>query len=181
MARLPYVDASTASPEVAQTLAAIPALNIFGLMAHAPTAFRPWLRWGATLLTELDLDPVLREIVVLRVAALTPGAEYEWEQHEGIARAVGATDAQIEGARTGAGLEGDAALVARFTDEVVRDAKPAEATFAAATERFSPREIVELLMVIGQYMMVARVMATAEIDLEPPVDPAAFDAGMRAQ
>jgi alkylhydroperoxidase family enzyme len=150
MARLPYVDAATAPPEVAETLAAVPALNIFKLMANAPTAFRPWLRFGATLLTELELDPVLREIAVLRVAALTPGAEYEWEQHEGIARAVGATDAEVEGARTGAGLEGDAALVARFTEEVVRDAKPAEATFAAAKERFSPREIVELLMVIGQ-------------------------------
>ena len=32
----------------------------------------------------------------------------------------------------------------------------------------SPREIVELLMVIGKYMMVARVMATTDMELDEP-------------
>jgi len=152
---------------VRETLAAAPDLNIFKLVAHAETAFRPWMRFGGVLLGQLELDPVLRELAILRVAALTPGAEYEWVQHEAIGRAVGMTDAQIEGARSGEGLDGDDALVARFTDEVVRDATPSDATFAAASERFSPREIIELVLVIGQYMLVARVMATAQIDLEP--------------
>ena len=41
-------------------------------------------------------------------------------------------------------------------------------------EALSPREVVELLMVIGQYMMVARVMATTHMELDEPVDPAAL-------
>ena len=56
MARLPYVDPATASPEVRDALERAPALNIFRMMANAETAFRPWLRWGATLLSELELD-----------------------------------------------------------------------------------------------------------------------------
>jgi 4-carboxymuconolactone decarboxylase len=169
VARLPYVDPDNAPESVKDVFErGVPPLNIFKLLAHADTVFRPWLRFGAAVLTEMELDPVLRELAILRVAALTPGAEYEWVQHESIARAVGATDEQIEGARSGTGLEGDADLVIRFTDQVVRDAAPDDATFREMSDRFSSRGIIELLLAIGQYMMLARIMATAQIDVEPP-------------
>ena len=51
-----------------------------------------------------------------------------------------------------------------------------DATLAAVGEFLSPREIVELLMVIGNYMMVARVMATTHMELDEPVDPVALRA-----
>ena len=54
-----------------------------------------------------------------------------------------------------------------FTTQVVRDAAPDEETFAAMTARFTPRELMHLLLVIGQYMMLGRIMATTQIDLEP--------------
>jgi hypothetical protein len=41
----------------------------------------------------------------------------------------------------------------------------------------SPREIVELVLTIGYYLMLARVMTTLEID----VDAAAGDAVLNAQ
>jgi hypothetical protein len=59
VSRLPYVRAQDASPEIAEALRVAPQLNVFALMANAPTAFRPWLRWGGALLTDLQLDPVL--------------------------------------------------------------------------------------------------------------------------
>jgi 4-carboxymuconolactone decarboxylase len=59
--------------------------------------------------------------------------------------------------------------VVRFTTQLVRDAAPDDDTFAAMTARFSPREIIHLLLLIGQYMMLARIMATSQIDLEPPI------------
>src|SRR6266576_3235836 len=95
MARLPYVDPSDAPEPVRDALARAPDLNIFRMMANAETAFRPWLRWGAALLGELALDPLLRELAILRVARLTPHAEYEWVQHVPIAKAVGASEAQV--------------------------------------------------------------------------------------
>jgi len=172
VARLPYIRAEDAAPEVADALRKAPQLNVFALMANAPTAFRPWLRWGGALLTDLHLDPVLRELAILRVAALSPGAQYEWDQHEAIARAVGVADEQIEAVRPAehGSLTGDALLVVRFTDEVVRDVAPTDATYQGLAARLSPREIVELLQVIGQYMMLARVMATAQIDPDGPGD-----------
>jgi 4-carboxymuconolactone decarboxylase len=55
-------------------------------------------------------------------------------------------------------------------------ASPSDATFAAMRGRFSPQEIVELLLVIGQYMGLARVMATAQIELDEPIGTAILEA-----
>jgi alkylhydroperoxidase family enzyme len=179
MARLPYLDPDAAPERVREALDAVPPLNVFRTMAHAETAFRPWLRWGGVLLGDLQLDPVLRELAILRVARLTPHADYEWVQHVPIALAVGATQEQVDAIERD-DLEADAldglqCAVLRFTEEVVRDARASDATFAAVAEALSPREIVELLMVIGQYMMLARVMATVDLELDEPAGTAVIE------
>ena len=178
MARLPYVDAAEAGEPVRDALGRVPPLNIFRMMANADTAFRPWLRWGAALLSELELDPLLRELAILRVARLTPHADYEWVQHVAIARAVGAGADQVSALERDDPEAGcfseDQRLVLRFTTEVVRDARASDETFESLRALLSPREIVELLMVIGQYMMVARVMATTDMELDEPVGPGAL-------
>jgi alkylhydroperoxidase family enzyme len=180
VARLPYVDPTAASLETQDALGRVPPLNIFRMMANADTAFRPWLRWGAALLQDLELDPLLRELAILRVARLTPHADYEWVQHVGIAKAVGATDAQVAALDAGdidsPQFSADQRAVLTFTSEVVRDARASDAAFGAVAGFLAPREIVELLMVIGNYMLVARVMATTEMELDEPVDPAALRA-----
>jgi 4-carboxymuconolactone decarboxylase len=178
VARLPYVDPDEASQPVREALEAAPALGIFRMLANAESAFRPWLRWATTLLGELELDPLLRELAILRVARLTPHAEYEWVQHAPIAKAVGASEEQVaalERDDAGAGcFSRDQQAVLRFTTEVLRDARASDETFEAAAAILSPREIVELLMVIGQYMMVARVMATTELEIDEPAGPGAI-------
>jgi 4-carboxymuconolactone decarboxylase len=173
--RLPYADPERLPPHAREALEAVPPLGVFRMMANAESAFRPWLRWGGVLLSDLALDPLLRELAILRVARLTPHAEYEWVQHVPIALSTGATDEQV------AALERDEPeatcfsdaerTVLDFTTEVVRDARASDETFAAARSLLSPRELIELLMVIGQYMMLARVMATTELDLDEPLDP----------
>jgi 4-carboxymuconolactone decarboxylase len=175
VARLPYVDAADAAEPVRDALGRVPPLNIFRMMANAETAFRPWLRWGATLLGELELDPRLRELAILRVARLTPHAEYEWIQHVPNAKAVGATDEQVAALERddpeASCFSDDDRAVLSFTTEVVRDAQASDSSLDRLAQILGPREIVELLMVIGQYMMVARVMATTRMELDEPVDP----------
>ena len=58
---------------------------------------------------------------------------------------------------------------------MVRDARASDEAFAAVSAALSPREIVELLMVIGQYMMLARVMATIELEVDEPAGAAIVD------
>jgi alkylhydroperoxidase family enzyme len=183
MARLPYLDPADAEPQVAKALARVPQLGIFRMAANAQGAFIPWLRFGAACLDGDEFDGALRELAILRVARMTPGAEYEWVQHVPIALAVGATQEQIDAIERdepeAPALGEDGRLVVRFTTEVVRDAAPSEATFAAMAERFTPREIVHLLMAIGQYMLVARIMATSQIDLEPALGGEVLDNAQR--
>ena len=171
MARLPYLDSEQAEPRVAAALARAPDLGIFRMVANAQAAFPAWMRFGGTLFDGDEFDHLLRELAIMQVAAMTPGAEYEWVQHAAITLAVGGTQEQLDAIKRGdldaAALGDDGRLVVRFTTQVVRDAAPDEKTFAAMTARFTPREIMHLLLVIGQYMMVGRIMATTQLDLEP--------------
>lgn len=172
MARLPYVDPATAPEAVRAVLERLPVkLNVFRMMAHAETNFRPLVLLGTSILSQQKLSPKLRELAILRVATLS-NARYEWTQHVPIAEATGATRAQIEALERGEAPaacfdETERALLA-FTTEVVRDVRASEATFAAACVRLSPQEIVELLLTIGYYMLIARLLETTAVDLDPP-------------
>jgi 4-carboxymuconolactone decarboxylase len=183
MARLPYVDPASAPPKVQEALAglAVP-LNIFRIVAHAETNFRPFLRYGASILGRQQLSARLRELAILRVAHLSR-ARYEWVQHVPIATATGVTDAQIAALEAGDPSAGcfDARdqLVLRFTDEVVRDVRASDATFAEMAHHFPPREIVELILAIGFYMAVARLLETTAVDLEDAAGTAIVDALQR--
>ena len=170
MSRLPVLDRSEADPEVRRALERLPALAIFGTVANAQGTFVNWLRFGGDCLDGRLFDAVLRELAILRVARLTPGAEYEWVQHVPILLAVGGSQAQVDALEgdevEAAALGDDGRLVVRFTTQVVEDATPDEETFAAMSDRFTTAEITQLLLVIGQYMMVGRVMATAQLEVD---------------
>lgn len=169
MARIPYPDPEGAPEPVREALAALPALNVFRMVAHAETAFRPYMRFGGVLLTQLELDPRLRELAILLVAART-SAEYEWVQHEAIARDLGVPDEEI--AAVGAGeldaLDEDARALLRFVDELLERPRPSDETFAALAQRLPPRQIVELLLVVGNYFTLARLMTALDLELDPP-------------
>jgi alkylhydroperoxidase family enzyme len=185
MARLPYVDARSAPGPVRETLEQLPVdLNIFRMMAHAETCFRPFLRLGTAILAEQKLDAKLRELAILRIGRVSDAA-YEYGQHVPIAKAVGATDAQVEAIERGdidaSCFDDVERLVLRFTTELLRRAKPADATFIEMRRRFSPREIVELIMAIGFYMTIARLAETTEVDPDPPAGMTVVEASTRAR
>ncbi len=148
----------------------LPPLAVFRLVANAQGTFVDWLRFGQDCLDGRLFDSLLRELAILRVARLTPGADYEWAQHVPILLAVGGSSAQIAALETddieAEALGEDGRLVVRFTTQVALNATPDEETFNSMSARFTPAEIVQLLLVIGQYMMLARVMATAQLEVD---------------
>jgi alkylhydroperoxidase family enzyme len=172
MARIPYVEPDGAPPRVKEVLERLPVrLNVFKMMAHAETNFRPLVMLGTSILSEQQLSARLRELAILRVARLSR-AEYEWVQHVPIAKMTGVSDDQI------AALARDEAqapcfdpvdrVVLQGTDEIVRDGGPSDATFASLQGHFSNREIVELVIAVGFYMTMARLMITTRIDVDAP-------------
>ncbi|MGK2933098.1 MAG: carboxymuconolactone decarboxylase family protein [Solirubrobacterales bacterium] len=172
MARLPYADPETASPQTRKALEALPPLNVFRMLANADTAFAPFLQFGGAVLQSLELDQILRELVILQVAKLT-NAEYEWVQHEAIARAVGATDGQVEAVESG-DLDSESLPPAfqamlKFIVQFVETERADDETFAAVREHFPPRQIVEAMLTAGEYLMLAKVMTHLDLELDEAV------------
>ena len=171
MPRIPYRDPDSAPEPIREVIAQTP-LALLRIVAHADTAFEPWLRYSNTLLRKLALDPLLRELAILQVARLSD-SEYEWTQHVPIAQSFGASEATI--AAIEAGSEEDPELaeehraVLSFTREVVLDGAAGEQAVAAMRARLGERELVELLLVIGNYLGLARLIATVGLEPHEPV------------
>jgi len=169
MARIPYPDLSALPPKAQEFQARInPNVNIFRMIPWAETVFPHWHRLGNAFLTRTALDPILREMAIVRTGHLR-GSTYEVHQHNRISARIGMAAEKIAALAEGASsdvFDETEKLVLRFTDEVVKDGKATDATFAAAAERFSNRELCELTLVIGFYIMVSAFLETLEIELE---------------
>ncbi len=173
MTRIPFPDLDKASPEVREMLRRLPApVGIFNMMAHAETVLKPLMKLGGTFLGKLELDPLLRELVICHAVNIE-GGEYEWVQHAPVVRALGGTQAQIDALRKGDDQadcfsEPEKAAL-RLTREVVANVRASEATLANARKYLSDREIVELILVAGFYIMLARLTETLDIPNDPPI------------
>jgi 4-carboxymuconolactone decarboxylase len=171
--RIPLIDESIAGEDVREALAAMPPQGtVWRMVAHAETAFRPFLQLAGRIQTSLALDPRLRQLAILRVADLTE-CEYERVQHEVIAELEGVpaeqTAALAEGRADGPEFDEREALVLRFVSESVQSLGASEATMAALAERFPPREIVELMLVISQYLGLAVLLRSTALEPVPPL------------
>jgi alkylhydroperoxidase family enzyme len=168
LARIPYPDPKTLSPETQDQLGKLPPLNLFRMMAGGEGLLRAFVRLGNHLLFKSTLDPVLREIAILRVGALS-NARYEVFQHERIARGLGMTDGLLAAIRSG---PDDPAftdlqrLVMRFTDDVVANVRASDATFEPLRAQLPVQQLQELTVTIGYYMTASRFLETFDIDLE---------------
>jgi alkylhydroperoxidase family enzyme len=179
MARLPYVDLHSAPEKVRETMTRLPVkLNVFRMMANADTCFRPLLQLGTAILGRLALPARLRELVILQVGKGSP-APYEWTQHVPIARAAGASDEQIAAVDHGdfdaACFDARERTALRAGAELLCTPKLSDRAFAELEQHFTPREIVELLVTVGYYMMVARILESTGVDIDPPAGTAIVD------
>ena len=112
--------------------------------------------------------PGLNRRDFLRVGALS-GSRYEVHQHLRIARRVGLDEARIARALEVDGQDDpgtDDGRVLAFTTAVVREVKAPDVLFDAVSGRLGPGATLELLLAIGFYMMVSRVLENAEVPLE---------------
>ena len=174
MARIPYFDLAHASPALRDTIAARPPLNIYRMVAHGGATADGFLALGSAILRHSDLDPMLRELVILRVGALCR-SHYEVFQHRRVAKQAGVPAEKIDAVLRTEAASVDAALfsgrevtVLQFTDAVVRDVKAPAPLFDAVAELLPPQQMVELTMTIGFYMLVSRFLENFEVDLEDP-------------
>lgn len=172
MTRLAYADPAKMDEETRALFGKLAPLNIFRVMAHSGPALRGFLKLGNALLYKGRLDPILREMAIVRTGLLC-GSGYEVHQHEKISRDLGMAPEKLAALRQGpeapvfSELE---RLVLRFTDEVTGQVKASETTFRELARHLDEQEMVELTLAIGYYGLVSRFLETMEVEIEEGLD-----------
>jgi alkylhydroperoxidase family enzyme len=171
MNRIPLVAVEDLNPEQRDRYDNAPGgkLNMARLLAHAVT-IQPGLAQAVQgMVSGIEVPPLERQICVLAVLHLDRG-EYEWAQHLQVSKIMGIPDAKVTAIaqdRFGDPVFDDRekALLA-FTRQVVKTVRVDDFVFQAVAAFYSPRQIVELIHVIGLYMLFVRVSEVAELEVD---------------
>src|SRR5258706_15714421 len=104
------------------------------MLAHAPALMPGLMELTGAILYRAKLDPVSRELAVLRVGHLC-GSHYEVEQHRKIAKAIGLSQEKVDGTAKDVDLDSkiystNEQLVLRMAEQVVRKVKADDELFA---------------------------------------------------
>ena len=143
-------------------------MHIFTTLAQQPELFRRWLGFGGALLAGF-LPGRVRELVILRTAHRFNG-RYEWAHHIELGEAQGITAEEI--AAVGGDLAVlewsplDAAVLAAV-DETADQGEIGDTTWATLATSLDEPELVELVMLIGHYLMLSTVLRSLKVPLEP--------------
>ena len=171
MARVPLID-EHATPDIAALAAKIRGarggqLHVFyRALLHSPGLASAWFDFNNAVRFQTGLDDRVRELVIMRVAALT-GCTYVWSVHQAqYAGPAGVTPQQVEALRDWRKSDvfgaRECALLA-YVDAMTQDVAVADAVFDGLRQHFSERETVEVTVLIAAYNMHTRVLSALDI------------------
>jgi 4-carboxymuconolactone decarboxylase len=142
--------------------------DVISVLHIHPRLFWPWLLFASRLMPYGRLPTAMREKIILRTA-WNCRSRYEWGQHVAIARRVGVSPEEI--VRVAGGPEActdrHERAVLQACDEVCRDRSVSDATWQVLAERHSESALIEILLLIGHYEMIAGFLNSAGLVLEP--------------
>lgn len=143
-------------------------LNLHRVLAHSPEMLSDWLPWAERVLRGNSLDERAREIVILRVAARWQ-SDYEWGMHASLARRIGMSEADLHAVVAGPDdphwSAREATLLAA-TDQVL-DRRPVDdRLWGVLAETYSSRQLVDFMMTIAEFSLVAMMLTSFRIPLE---------------
>ncbi len=145
-----------------------PVPNVLSTLVRHPRLAGPFLAYNMVLLRDADLDPRLRELVILRVGWRTR-APYEWLQHVRLAQRCGVTAEEIDAVTVGAaaGLWGplEADLLSA-TDQLIDHHRIDDATWARLAAHLDERQLVEVVFVAGTYTCLAMAFNSFGLELD---------------
>ena len=144
----------------------VPPLQLFRTLAHNPRVLRRVRKGG--LLDPGSIALRDRELVILRTTALC-GSEYEWGVHAGwLGPAAGFTAAQLAATITGDPApfsEAERALLA-LCAALHDTASVPDALWARLAASYRADQLVELVVLVGQYHMISYVTNALGVALE---------------
>jgi alkylhydroperoxidase family enzyme len=168
MARIDYPDPAKLDDRTNGIVAKNRSANIFRMMAHSSDYLRQYCRLGAAIRFRGELDPILRELAITRTGMLCE-APYEIVAHKRIGKGVGVTDEQnaaLEDWKSADCFNDLQRAALAFTDEIVTQRKPTDATFDAIAAKLTPAALIELQLSVGFYIMTSKFLETFGIDMQ---------------
>ncbi|MDQ2678198.1 MAG: carboxymuconolactone decarboxylase family protein [Actinomycetota bacterium] len=144
--------------------------NLFLTLGLHRTLFRGWLRFAGRLMPGGILARRETELVILRVAHLRECAyEFDHHVHLGARAGLGADDVDrvVEGP-TASGWSARERVMLQAVDALHHDADLDDATWRELSAQLQEREIIELVMLVGHYEMLATTILTLRIQPDAP-------------
>ena len=108
-------------------------------------------------------------MLILRTAVLC-GCNYQWAHHVRTGRAAGITEAEIDQLREGSAHPSwtprDVTIV-RSAEQLVTEHQVDDDTWAELAQVFPDDQVMELMMLVGHYVMIAGLVNSIGVDLDP--------------
>lgn len=140
--------------------------RVFLTLGRHRRLFRGWLHFAGRLMPGGRLPRRETELVIIATAHLT-GSEYEWVQHTAMSKRYGVTDADIEAIAADRIAEGWSArerVMVAVASRMVRTGDVDDATWNELMAHLSPGEAIELLMLVGHYEMLGKVLGVLRVE-----------------
>jgi alkylhydroperoxidase family enzyme len=142
-------------------------INLTRMLLHCPVAMvQSFLDFALSFRTG-NLEPKLRELVILRMATLR-GSSYELMHHLPAAKMVGWSEIEISAITSAqpSGLDQRNSVMIQMVDECSQLGKVSDSTFDNASKIFSASEIAEATLLAGLYEMLACFLQTMGVELD---------------
>jgi alkylhydroperoxidase family enzyme len=174
MARVSYIEEKD-HPELAAEIGKIKGgrgalINIYKLLLHSPAMCMTWFEFIGAIRWKTRLTPRLREIAIVRIASAMR-YPYAMQQHvpriavpDGVS--LEECEALKDWRRSKFFNEAERAVLA-YVDAMLASPDVPDDVFNAVRKHYSEREVVELSVLVGTYMMHNRVFTALRVDLEP--------------
>ena len=158
--RLPLIDNADdplAREQLEKLAAGSGILNLHRIMAHAPALMKASGDMALAFRRDTVLERSLAELAILRAAQVVD-CDYVWVRHLPLARGCGVTERQL--AELAHWPDSTAFTPAQqaalgFAEAIAQRMPVEDGAFLELRRDFSPREIVELTMVVGFYVSTA--------------------------
>ena len=147
-----------------------PVQGPFAIMLQAPDICERVAEMVNHLLQETRVALTLKEIAIITIARQYT-AQFEWFVHARRAKELGVDDAVIDAIRHRRRPEfNDAreALVYDMTLDMVEHRRLGDDLYASAIETFGKAAVVELVALIGFYVMIAVFLVAFEVEVPDP-------------
>jgi len=143
---------------------------IFTTLGRGRGLFWGWLHFAGRLMPGGRLPRRETELVILRVASVR-GCDYEFEHHVRLGKRAGVTADDVARVRTGSTADGwhdHERLLMQVTEELLGTRDLGDATWNDLRATYDERQVIELLLLVGHYDMLATTLMTLRLEPDRP-------------